>query len=128
MIVSRPKKIIVVDDEDVMLKIITTLLKAAGHEVIPENDSLTAVKLIAQEKPDCLITDLVMPGLDGLQMIGELKGVAQLQNMKIIMVTTRTDDLWKKMALEKGVDGFINKPLDTKMFAAEVNDIISEGD
>ena len=122
-----PKKFVVVDDEAAMLKIITALLEAEGHDVITESDSLAAAKLISREKPDCLITDLVMPGMDGLQLIGELKGGAQLQNMKVVMVTTRTDDLWRKMAQEKGVDGFINKPLDPQTFATQVARII-DGD
>ena len=69
-----------------------------------------------------------MPGMDGLQLIDELKGAALLQSMKIIMVTTRTDDLWKKMAQEKGVDGFINKPLNTKTFGGQIMEIIDRDD
>lgn len=110
----------IVDDDGLMIEFITGLLEARGCSVTSEQNSTLAVKRIVEMKPDCLITDLVMPGVDGMRLIDDLREHAHFETMKIIMVTTRHNDMWKKAAKGKGVDGFVTKPLNADTFADQV--------
>jgi CheY-like chemotaxis protein len=115
----------VLDDDPVILKFMVKLLEAGGHAVHSSSDSLSAIKLVHELKPDCLITDLVMPGRDGLDVVGDLRDGGHNVDLKIIMVTTRTKDIWKEMARKRGVDHFIHKPIDGGTFVGQVIDILS---
>ncbi len=116
----------VLDDDSVILSLMVKLLELEGHQVVYANDSLDAVAEIAKLKPDCLITDLVMPGRDGLDVVGDICEHGGLGSITIIMVTTRTKEMWQEMARAKGVHGFISKPIDPAAFAGQVMAIVSD--
>lgn len=114
----------ILDDDPVMLGLMTRLLEMEGHHVVSSTDSINAAARINDTKPDCLITDLVMPHRDGLDVVDDLSEFGAFPTLTIIIVTTRTKDMWRKMALDKGVHGFIPKPIDPETFADQVSDII----
>jgi DNA-binding response OmpR family regulator len=115
----------VLDDDPVILDLMVKLLEMSGHSVSYSSDSVNAATEINAIKPDCLITDLVMPDRDGLDVVESLCEYGALSSMTIIMVTTRTKDMWRQMAQDKGVHGFIPKPIDPETFVGLVEEIIS---
>lgn len=119
-------KICVVDDDPKMVKFMSTVLEAAGHAVLSDISSMTMIPTIIQNKPDCLITDLVMAELDGIELCHHLRGRDEVKDLTIIFVSAQTAEYWKKQAGDAGADGYITKPLDPEIFVEQVERIVAE--
>jgi len=128
MISGKPMKIFVVDDDPSMLNLMGMLLEARGHEVILNHKGSSASVDIYDEMPDCLITDLIMPGLNGIELTRELRDDPDTASMKIIMVTSDTKEISRIKAVEAGVDAYIVKPLDPGTFAQTVEKVFWQTD
>jgi len=113
-------KIFIVDDDPDMIELMAAVLKDAGHEVGSCVVSAYAFSKVVDFKPDCVITDLMMAELDGLQLTRDLKAKPSLRNTRIIMVSARTDAHWRGEAEKAGAAGYITKPIDPETFAGEV--------
>jgi len=120
MNIQHPLKFLIVDDDSVLLKFMGKLLELRGHQVALSHAGTSAILDITEEYPDCLITDLMMAGMDGLELVREIRNSPDLQAMKIIMVTANKDESVKASAIEAGVDTYITKPLDAKTFANQI--------
>ena len=113
----------VIDDDFQMIELLSALLKDRGHQVSAYPSSTVAMNEIESIRPDCLITDLVMGDMDGLELVRELRSKPIHRDMKIVMVTSKTKDLWRNKACKVGVDNFITKPVDTNTFVSEIEAI-----
>ncbi len=113
-------KMFVVDDELDMVSVMTLLLQHAGHEVESSVAGSTAIPKIRAFRPDVLLTDLVMAEVNGLELCQELRGDANLADLKIIFVSGKDDPYWHDQAKAVGALGFIGKPLDPDAFANQV--------
>lgn len=116
-------KFVIVDDDVDILRLMGRLLEIRGHDVVLFHAGTSAVIDIPMENPDCVITDFKMVGLDGLDLIRNLRMDANLQNLKIVMVSGEADDETKALAKGAGANGFIGKPIDPKAFADQVESI-----
>ena len=76
--------------------------------------------------PDCVLTDIMMAGLDGMQLIKQIKDEAALKDTKIIVVSSKTYEYDQRRAMELGADGFITKPIDADRFAASIGDNLAD--
>lgn len=118
---DKPKyKIFIVDDDQDMIEYMADLLTAAGHEVSTSTDSAKAVVEIIAQKPDCVVCDLMMPGLDGMEVCNLLRKDSGLDNTRLILVSSKSYNFDRKRAFENGIDGFITKPISEKTFAYKV--------
>jgi len=113
-------RIFIVDDDPDMVEFMSTVLKDAGHEVDFCVVSSYAFSKVCDFRPDCLITDLMMAELDGLEFTRDVKAKPSLRNTRIIMVSARTDAHWREEAAKAGAAGYITKPIDPETFAGEV--------
>jgi two-component system alkaline phosphatase synthesis response regulator PhoP len=120
-------KFFIVDDDQQTIDLMTVLLEAKGHSVSSSIAGAYALPQISAKKPDCVLTDLVMAELNGIELCRELKAQPELRSVKIVMVSARPRDLWLERAREAGADGYIMKPLPTKTFVQEVEKILSGG-
>jgi Response regulators consisting of a CheY-like receiver domain and a winged-helix DNA-binding domain len=119
-------KFFVIDDDPDMIELVTALLEAAGHSVSSSLAGTDAIPRIASRIPDCVLTDLMMAELDGLQLCRELRARADLSGIRIVIVSARTHDYWRERAREAGADGYVTKPLDPAAFVGQVVDIIGD--
>jgi DNA-binding response OmpR family regulator len=111
------KTILVVDDEPKIVQLLRDYLERAGFAVRSAQDGKTALLLARTEKPDMLILDLGLPGLDGLDVTRELR---KSSNAPIIMLTARSEETDKLVGLELGADDYITKPFSPKELVARV--------
>jgi PleD family two-component response regulator len=117
----RPKKILVVDDDDVFIRLVATILEAENYQVISASDGDEGLKLAIEEKPDLIITDLQMPEMDGITLVKKLKSQLSTRIIPTIMLTVK-DDLGSEVeGLEAGADDYLTKPIETERFIARVN-------
>ena len=119
-------KFVLVDDHKNFLDLAQEVVSRDGHETIAVSDPQIAYETILASQPQCVLLDIMMPGIDGLDLCRRLREEAEIDRLKIIMVTGRGYDFDRRRALELGADGFITKPINPELFMSEVYRIISD--
>lgn len=135
------EKILVVDDEEYILELITYNLVSAGFKVINASNGIDAIKLAKEERPKLMILDLMIPGKDGYDVCKEIRGDSDIKNTSIIMLTAKSEEFDKVLGLELGADDYITKPFSVRELLArvkavlrrasskeEINEILNVGD
>ena len=118
-------KFFIVDDDPDTLALVSRLLTDAGHEVIVRASSTGAVRDIPDARPDCVITDLMMPVMDGFELTRELRRRPELTGMKILILSAKSYDFDRRRAKEMGADGYLTKPINRDTFLQSINEIMS---
>ena len=114
-------KILVVDDERLLVKGIKFNLENDGYEVITGSDGVEAVQIATEENVDLIILDLMMPNMDGLEACRKIREFSQVP---IIMLTAKADDMDKLMGFEHGADDYITKPFNVLELKARVRALL----
>jgi two-component system alkaline phosphatase synthesis response regulator PhoP len=109
--------ILVVDDETRIVKLVRDYLERAGFDVFTARDGDTALTLARVEQPDLIILDLMLPGVDGLDVCRRLR---QESGVPIIMLTARVEEADRIVGLELGADDYITKPFSPRELVARV--------
>jgi two-component system, OmpR family, alkaline phosphatase synthesis response regulator PhoP len=115
------KKILVIDDEPKIVEICQDYLRASGFEVISAGDGIQGLNTARREKPDLIVLDLMMPGMDGLDVCRNLRRDG---NTPIIMLTARVEESDKLVGLELGADDYITKPFSPRELVARVRVVL----
>lgn len=118
-------KIIVADDEANIRELASLYLRKDGHEVMIAGDGTEALHMAKAEKPDLLVLDLMMPGIDGWEVCRRLRRESDLP---ILMLTARDSDLDKVVGLEMGADDYLTKPFNPRELVARVRAILRRTD
>jgi two-component system cell cycle response regulator DivK len=114
------KKILLVDDNDTNLYLIRFILQKTGYEVIEARDGLEGVKLALEEKPDLVIMDIQLPGIDGLEATRRIRASESDHEVPIIALTAHAMTSDREETLAAGCNGYISKPIDVKNFVREI--------
>jgi two-component system alkaline phosphatase synthesis response regulator PhoP len=109
-----------VDDEKDILEIMSYNLKKEGYDVQTARDGQSAIAKAADFKPQLIVLDIMMPGMDGISACQELRKIDGLQKTIIIFLTARSEDFTQIAALEAGGDDFITKPVTPKVFLSKI--------
>ncbi len=104
--------ILIVDDSATMRQMVAFTLTSAGHDVVQAEDANQALLSIQKTVPDLVITDLNMPGINGLDLVRALRKIASTQNKPILVLTTEADAQIKAEGRQAGATGWIVKPFD----------------
>ncbi len=123
------RTILVVDDEPGIVKIARDYLERAGFQVISAGDGPTALRLARQERPTLIVLDLMLPGMDGLDITRILRQDTLTAHIPIIMLTARVEETDRLIGLELGADDYITKPFSPRELVARVRAVLrrSEG-
>jgi len=103
-------KILAVDDMRSMRELVKSVLEKRGHEVITQDDGNTALEYAQANRVDLVITDINMPNMTGLDLIGQLRNLPGYASTPILMLTTEDTDEKKQTARSAGANGWIQKP------------------
>lgn len=114
-------KILVVDDEDLLVKGIRFNLQSEGYDVITGSDGLDAVRLTREEKPDLVILDIMMPNLDGLEACSQIRAFS---DVPIIFLTAKSDDMDKLIGFDHGTDDYLTKPFNILELKARIRALL----
>ena len=117
-------KILVVDDEQTLVDLLTSNLEREGYEVISANDGLTALDLADRQKPDLILLDWMMPEPNGLEVCKQLRLKTKVP---IIMLTAKSEEIDKILGLEMGADDYITKPFSPREVQARVRAQLRRG-
>jgi two-component system alkaline phosphatase synthesis response regulator PhoP len=119
------KTVLVVDDEPGIIEIARDYLEHAGFGVITATDGPSALTAIRVRKPDVLVLDLGLPGMDGLDVA---RAVRHDSSLPIIMLTARDDELDRVLGLEIGADDYVTKPFSPRELVARIRAILRRVD
>jgi CheY-like chemotaxis protein len=120
----RPSKVLLADDNEMMIKILSNIMESEGYLVSSAENGLEAYKIAVQEKPDIIITDFLMPVMDGAALIRKLKSHLATRYIPIIMLTAKTKE--DMDGINAGADDYLTKPVDAKNLLGSVNRLLNK--
>lgn len=120
-----PSKVLIVDDEPYMLRIIEMSLRKGGHQLIVGRNGREAVDLARREQPQAIVMDVLMPEMDGLQALRELRTAPETAETPVIMLTARGQVITRQEASASGANLFLTKPFSPTQLLAEVDRLVA---
>ena len=121
---TTKQRVLVVDDDREIVRLVSGYLEQAGYEVLAAYDGKTAMQMVRGEPPDLLILDLMLPDLDGWDITRTIRGDELLAQLPILMLTARVDDVDKILGLELGADDYVTKPFNPREVVARVRALL----
>lgn len=119
--------ILIVDDKEENIYMLETLLKGSGFEVISAGNGIEALEKLKTTFVNLIISDILMPKMDGFQLCKAVKGDSTLKAIPFILYTASyTDDKDEELSLKMGADKYIKKPVDPEVFLSAVNDLLQD--
>ena len=119
-----PQRILVVDDDKSIVKVVRAYLEQSGYQVLTATDGEAALHMLRHERPDLVVLDLMMPNRDGWDVTRIVRADRTLAATPIIMLTARVEDTDKIVGLELGADDYITKPFNAREVVARVNALL----
>jgi phosphoribosyl 1,2-cyclic phosphodiesterase/CheY-like chemotaxis protein len=123
---DRRLSVYVVDDSRTQAEIARALLEKGGHAVTVNLSSVDALRDIPRCRPDCVLLDIRMPGLDGYELCRRLSVMPELRDTKLVMVSTKAYPFERKRAFELGACGFFTKPLQPASFVTALERLVAD--
>ena len=121
-------KILVVEDNEMNMQLFEYLLEESGFEIVKATTGEEALKLATESKPDLILMDIHLPGMDGLSVVRELKANGDMDNVPILALTAHAMRGDKDRFLQAGCDGYISKPIDVKTFIPSIQQFLGGGE
>ncbi|KIS02934.1 response regulator transcription factor [Paucilactobacillus wasatchensis] len=116
------KKVLVVDDEPAIITLLTYNLQQHGFETLVANDGETALQLGLKHQLDCILLDLMLPGIDGLSVLKKLQQTNI--DVPVIIITAKSQEIDRIVGLELGADDYISKPFSPREVIARINAVL----
>jgi two-component system response regulator MtrA len=118
-------RIVIADDDADIRELVVFKLRHAGHEVVPVGDGAAAVAACAAQRPDLVILDVMMPGMNGLEAARALRADAAMAGLPIIMLTARAQESDIEQGFDAGADDYIVKPFSPRELASRVRAVLA---
>jgi DNA-binding response OmpR family regulator len=115
-------RILLIDDDASLLDVLALAFEDAGHEVTRAKDGLSGQEKIASTRPDAVISDVNMPGIDGFSLCKKLR--ADGNQVPLILLTSRDNEIDEALGLELGADDYVPKPFSTRVLLARVSSLL----
>ncbi|MCK5661383.1 MAG: response regulator transcription factor, partial [Methanosarcinales archaeon] len=125
--VEKRTRVLAVDDEPDILAIIKDSFMNEPYDIITATNGQEALDMVFKEAPDCILLDMMMPNMDGYQVMELLKERKSTCNIPIIMLTAKTEMEDKLKAMEMGADDYITKPFDPRELVARIRMVTRRG-
>ncbi len=117
-------KILIIDDEEHIVELIKYNLDSSGFKTFEAYNGIDGLKLAKKEMPDLVLLDLMLPGIDGLEVCKRLRSDDKLKNVPIIMLTAKSEEIDKILGLELGADDYITKPFSVRELNARIKALL----
>jgi DNA-binding response OmpR family regulator len=120
-VIDRQARVLVVDDEPTVREVVVGYLRRDGHQVSEAADGATALRLLDADQPDLVVLDMMLPGVNGLDILRRIRAAGDLP---VIMLTARSEESDRVAGLELGADDYVVKPFSPRELAARVNSVL----
>jgi two-component system cell cycle response regulator DivK len=121
---SCPKRILIVEDNELDVKLLKDILKTRGYETLQTGDGLEAISLAIAHLPDLILMDIQLPEISGLEVTRRLRGDNRSRHIPIVAVTAFAMGWHKREALDSGCDAYISKPISILGFLSTVESFL----
>ena len=125
---SRKPRILIVEDDARVMRLYSEVLEGCGYEIVQANYALPALFRAVRNPPDLILADLVMPVMNGLEMIRQFKGHEETRDIPVVVVTGSDTPEDREAALKAGCVGFLTKPIDIEAFPGQVAKFLRRSD
>ncbi|MBF0531378.1 MAG: response regulator [Deltaproteobacteria bacterium] len=116
--------ILVVDDEQDLRDLVQFNLERGGYAVLTSQDGLEALKLAKEKKPDLILLDLMLPGMDGKEVCRSLKQDESIRSIPVIMLTAKAEEIDRIIGFELGADDYITKPFNPRELVLRISAVL----
>ena len=120
------RTVLVVEDDAPLRSMISIFLRAAGYRVCAAEDGPSGLALARDERPDLMLLDLMMPGLDGWEVLRRIKGDARTAAIPVLVLTASVDPPLTEHALQLGATRFLAKPIDSRVLVEHVDAVLGQ--
>ena len=114
-------RVLVVDDDPTVREVVVSYLRAAGHEVLEAADGESVTNLVRELPPDLVVLDLMLPGIDGLEVCRRLRATS---DVPVIMLTALGSETDRVIGLEQGADDYVTKPFSPRELVLRVESVL----
>ncbi|TML94856.1 MAG: response regulator [Actinobacteria bacterium] len=125
---SGGRLVLVADDEEDILTLVTTVLQNAGHQVVPVRDGAEALAAVRDRKPDLAVIDISMPEVDGLEVLRRLRADAETSELPVVLLSAQAQEADVARGFETGASAYVKKPFSPRELAQRVNDLLGSSD
>jgi CheY-like chemotaxis protein len=122
---SGPYRILVVEDNELNLKLVRDVLTHAGYEVLEARSGEQGVEVAAESKPDLILMDLQLPGIDGTETLRRLRSSPLTEEVPVVAVTAFAMREDRERAAREGFSGYLEKPFSTRELPAQVRGFLA---
>jgi two-component system, OmpR family, alkaline phosphatase synthesis response regulator PhoP len=120
-------KILLIEDEEDIASLIKLQAELAGYKVHAEADGLNGFMAVEREKPDLIVLDIMLPGLNGLDVCRKIRANPDYNNIPIIIISAKTEELDVVLGLELGADDYVAKPFSLKVLFSRIKAVMRRG-
>lgn len=124
---QRQRTILIVDDEEDVLDLLQLVFETSGFEVRRASTGKSAVSIAYEQPPDVVLLDVMMPEMDGWQVLRTLKGDERTRSIPVVMLSARAERRDKMIGLQEGAEGYIAKPFSPAEVVREVQSFLERG-
>lgn len=124
---TQKKNILLIEDEKDIATLIKLQSDISGYKLHVEHDGINGLRAVEQQKPDLVIIDLMLPGMNGLDIIRKMKHNPELKNVPVIILSAKNEELDVVLGLELGADDYVSKPFSPKILFSRIKAILRRG-
>jgi len=124
---SHKKRILLIEDEEDIAAIIKLQADLSGYKLHVEVDGINGYRAVEREKPDLVIIDIMLPGINGYDVCRKIKSHSDLKNIPVIILSAKTEELDVILGLELGADDYVAKPFSPKVLFSRIKAILRRG-
>jgi len=121
---SEPLVLVADDDEDILL-LVTTRLKRDGFEIVQASNGTQALELARERRPALAVLDIGMPGLDGVQVLEQIRADADLRRMRVLLLTAKAQESDVRRGYDSGADAYVKKPFSPAELSTRVRELLA---
>lgn len=119
------KTIVLIDDDPVLLELVANQLQTAGYRAQTASDGITGLQVVAESKPDLVVLDVMMPGMDGWELCRQLRDKSPVP---VIMLTAKSEEIDKLRGFRLGVDDYVTKPFSFAELLARIGAVLARAE
>jgi DNA-binding response OmpR family regulator len=119
------KKILIVEDDPSFSRAINHIVEKEGYDVSTASNGMTGLRMATEDKPDLLILDVMLPGLDGFEICSRLRNETQTAKLPIIMLSAKGQESDKTTGLKVGADEYLTKPVDREVLLDKITTLLA---
>ncbi|HXY81762.1 MAG TPA: response regulator [Gaiellaceae bacterium] len=118
--------VLVADDDDDILLLVTTRLRRDGFEVVAARDGDEALALVRAQRPRVAVLDIGMPGLDGLEVLAQIRADAGLRDTRVLLLTAKAQESDVRRGYTAGADAYVRKPFSPAELSSRVRELVDQ--